>query len=72
MSNWLARLNTVIALGNTRLRVTGDSMFDDWWYRVFGTNDTEPDPAALLEHLQQLGFEVTGKFRGDDQGWFSA
>jgi hypothetical protein len=39
------------------------------WYRVFGTSDTEPSPAGLLEHL---GEGVTGNFRGDDAGWFRA
>jgi hypothetical protein len=42
------------------------------WYRVFGTNDAQPVPAALLEHLRSLGIDVTGNFRGDDQGWFGA
>jgi hypothetical protein len=42
------------------------------WFRVFGTNGRQPEPADLLEHLQALGFEVSGKFRGDDQGWFQA
>jgi hypothetical protein len=40
-------------------------------YRVFGGNDAQPVPAALLEHLQSRGLPVTGRFRGDDQGWFS-
>jgi hypothetical protein len=40
------------------------------WYRVFGTNPTEPAPAALLEHLQRTWAGVTGKFSGDEQGWF--
>src|SRR5436190_15140111 len=42
------------------------------WYRVFGTNDAQPQPAALLEPLHQLGLEVAGHFHGDDQGWFRA
>jgi hypothetical protein len=42
------------------------------WFRVFGTSDVEPQPARLLEHVQGCGFEVTGQFRGDDQGWFQA
>ncbi len=42
------------------------------WYRVFGTNDGEPAPAALLEHLRGLAADVTGHFRGDDRGWFHA
>jgi hypothetical protein len=46
-------------------------MPERWWYRIFGTNDVQPEPAALLEELQRLGFEVTGRFRGDDRGWFA-
>ena len=42
------------------------------WYRVFGANDAQPDPAALLEHLRGQGLNVVGQFRGDDQGWFAA
>jgi hypothetical protein len=42
------------------------------WLRVFGTNDQQPEPAAMLEYLHRLGIEATGKFRGDDQGWFNA
>jgi hypothetical protein len=42
------------------------------WYRVFGTNQVEPRPAALLEHLQELDAGLTGKFSGDEQGWFQA
>jgi hypothetical protein len=41
------------------------------WNRVFGANDAQPDPAALLEHLRGLGLEATGQFRGDEQGWFA-
>jgi hypothetical protein len=40
------------------------------WFRVFGTNGRQPEPAALLDHLQAHGFTVSGRFRGDDQGWF--
>jgi hypothetical protein len=50
----------------------GETWPEDWWFRVFGTNHSEPEPAAILQELQRLGFEVTGRFRGDDQGWFSA
>ncbi len=39
-------------------------------YRVFGTNTTELDPAALLQFLAGLGGVVEGHFQGDDQGWF--
>jgi len=42
------------------------------WFRVFGTNNAQPEPAALLEHLHQIGAPVPGQFRGDDQGWFRA
>jgi hypothetical protein len=42
------------------------------WFRIFGTTDAQPEPAALLEHLQSLGIETTGQFRGDHQGWFQA
>jgi len=46
-------------------------MPDEGRFHVFGTNDAQPDPAMLLEYLQGLGFDVSGKFRGDDLGWFS-
>jgi hypothetical protein len=42
------------------------------WFRVFGTNNEQPAPAVLLEELRRLGVEPTGRFRGDDLGWFSA
>jgi hypothetical protein len=42
------------------------------WYRVFGTSDMPPDPAALLEHLHAVGLDVTGRFHGDEEGWFRA
>jgi hypothetical protein len=42
------------------------------WFRVFGASDKAVEPAALLEHLQANGFAVTGRFRGDDLGWFAA
>ena len=42
------------------------------WYRMFGANDAQPEPARLLEHLQQVDPGVTGKFHGDDLGWFRA
>ncbi|OAI45877.1 hypothetical protein AYO44_02460 [Planctomycetaceae bacterium SCGC AG-212-F19] len=40
------------------------------WFRIFGTRDTIPAPAALLEHLQTQGMRVEGHFKGDDLGWF--
>jgi hypothetical protein len=42
------------------------------WFRVFGTTDFAPEPAAVLEHLHKHGVEVPGHFGGDDQGWFRA
>ena len=42
------------------------------WYRVFGTSEVNPEPAALLEHLHQLGLDTTAQFGGDAQGWFRA
>jgi hypothetical protein len=42
------------------------------WYRVFGSNDAQIPPAALLEHLAGFGSKATGRFRGDDRGWFHA
>jgi hypothetical protein len=42
------------------------------WYRVFAVNEVHPEPAALLAHLHGLRLAVTGRFRGDDQGWFRA
>lgn len=35
------------------------------WYRVFGSNDSPIQPAALLAYVG-----VPGHFRGDDEGWF--
>ena len=42
------------------------------WYRIFGSNDTEPTPAAVLARLNGLGVAVTGNFHGDGGGWFGA
>src|SRR5213080_3678392 len=42
------------------------------WYRVFGTSDAHPEPAAVLAGLRARGHEATGHFRGDDRGWFRA
>jgi hypothetical protein len=45
----------------------------DEWYRVFGTNDAGVEPAALLSAASRsAGMQVTGRFRGDDLGWFEA
>jgi hypothetical protein len=42
------------------------------WYRVFGSNHVQPEPAALLAHLRELAIEATGHFQGDQEGWFAA
>jgi hypothetical protein len=44
------------------------------WFRIFGTNDVEPNPAALLDPFRQLEFgdEITAKLSRDDEGWFRA
>jgi hypothetical protein len=41
------------------------------WFRVFGSNDVQPVPARLLEEARRHG-DVSGRFRGDDLGWFRA
>jgi hypothetical protein len=41
------------------------------WFRVFGTNDVQPEPARLLEAARAFG-DVSGRFHGDDLGWFRA
>lgn len=42
------------------------------WFRVFGTNDIQPEPAQLLEHLHGLGVDIPCDFGGDAHGWFRA
>jgi len=39
------------------------------WYRIFGQNNSNPDLAALLEHLHAAGLPAMAHFRGDDLGW---
>jgi hypothetical protein len=39
------------------------------WYRVFGSTDVEPTPAALAAHLHAAGLVVAPHFKGDDLGW---
>jgi hypothetical protein len=41
------------------------------WYRIFGSTDGEPSPAAILDHLNGPGVAVSGKFHGDGD-WFGA
>ncbi|MBY0526462.1 MAG: hypothetical protein K2R98_23915 [Gemmataceae bacterium] len=42
------------------------------WFRVFGTNDVQPEPAAILAHLRGQGVEAQANFGGDAHGWFKA
>src|SRR5262249_51797196 len=42
------------------------------WYRVFGINDREPEPVAILEYLRGIDDRVTGHFKGDEHGWTRA
>jgi hypothetical protein len=42
------------------------------WYRVFGANDEQPTPAAILARLQEFAAGVRGDFTGDDAGWYAA
>jgi hypothetical protein len=44
----------------------------DRWYRIFGGNDAQPAPAAILEQLQELAGGVRGDFTGDEAGWYAA
>lgn len=39
------------------------------WYRVFGSSEIEPSPAALAEYLHARGLAVEPHFKGDDLGW---
>lgn len=39
------------------------------WYRVFGSSDVGPSPAALAAHLHAIGLAVEPHFKGDDLGW---
>jgi hypothetical protein len=41
------------------------------WYRVFGRNDAQPDPAALLRALQGVAPDLTGHFAAGGRGWFA-
>jgi hypothetical protein len=47
---------------------------ENWFHRVFGTNDAPVSPEALLEHVCQSlpRPPATYQFQGDDQGWFRA
>jgi hypothetical protein len=42
------------------------------WYRIFGSTDAEPTPAAVLEHLHGLGAAVRGEFHGEGGDWYGA
>jgi hypothetical protein len=41
------------------------------WYRVFGLNESEPNPVDLAEHLIKLEIAVEPHFKGDELGWTS-
>jgi len=41
------------------------------WYRIFGRSEQQPAPAALLEHLHELGVADGAHCRGDEEGWTS-
>src|SRR5207244_3512321 len=58
--------------GGLQVRLPEKGLAMPLWYRVFGTSDVQPAPAALLEHLNVPGRTVAGHFRGDDLGWFGA
>jgi hypothetical protein len=42
------------------------------WHRVFGTNDVQSTPEAILAHLQTIGPGITARFHGDGAAWFQA
>jgi hypothetical protein len=42
------------------------------WFRVFGTNEVQPEPAGVIEQVRCSGIQAEGRFYGDDQGWFQA
>jgi hypothetical protein len=45
----------------------------DVWHRVFGSSHVAVEPAALLSAgSRHIGAQVTGRFKGDDLGWFEA
>jgi hypothetical protein len=41
------------------------------WYRVFGVNDGQPAPEALLAALSEAGLSAEAAFTGDDLGWYA-
>ena len=41
-------------------------------FRVFGRNEARLEPAAIMQLVRARAIPCSGKFRGDDQGWFSA
>ncbi len=40
------------------------------WYRVFGMNQTQPDPQVIVDFLRRSQSDVSAKVNGDDLGWF--
>jgi hypothetical protein len=42
------------------------------WYRVFGANTAQPEPAELLELLRERGITLKASISGDQDGWYQA
>jgi hypothetical protein len=42
------------------------------WFRVFGSNNVQPESAAVLAQMRGSGLSVAGKFFDDEEGWFQA
>jgi len=42
------------------------------WYRVFGTNENQVAPEAILSDLRGQGWNVTADFGGHGAGWVQA
>jgi hypothetical protein len=42
------------------------------WFRIFGRNDLQPAPVALLDEVRCQWPDAQAHFRGDDLGWFAA
>jgi hypothetical protein len=40
------------------------------WYRVFGMNQDQPEPQAIVECLRRSDIPSSATVNGDDLGWF--
>jgi hypothetical protein len=40
------------------------------WYRVFGMNDVQPEPQAVLDCLGHIGIKAAADVHEDEWGWF--